>query len=93
MRDYKGMKRQRGRNRSGGQGQSQSGGKPGQNANRAFDSNGPDNIKVRGHAQHVYEKYNQLARDAAAAQLAALKGQLAAEHAARAELQNNALQV
>ena len=67
MRDYKGMKRQRGRNRSGGQGQSQGGGKPGQNANRAFDSNGPDNIKVRGHAQHVYEKYNQLARDAAAA--------------------------
>ncbi len=67
MRDYKGMKRQRGRNRSGGGGQPQSGGKPGQNANRAFDSNGPDNIKVRGHAQHVYEKYNQLARDAAAA--------------------------
>ena len=35
----------------------------------------------------------EAARDATAAQLAALKGQLAAEHAARAELQNNALQV
>lgn len=63
MRDFKGMKRQRGRNRGGGGGQG-GGGKPQQNANRAFDSNGPENIKVRGHAQHVYEKYQQLARDA-----------------------------
>ena len=56
------MKRQRGRNRSG----NPSGGnnKPQQNANRAFDSTGPENIKVRGHAQHVFEKYQQLARDA-----------------------------
>ncbi|MHB8528158.1 MAG: DUF4167 domain-containing protein [Caulobacteraceae bacterium] len=53
------MKRQRGRNRSGG-----GGGKPQHNSNRAFDSNGPDGIKVRGAAQHVYEKYQQLARDA-----------------------------
>jgi hypothetical protein len=60
MRDFKGMKRQRGRNRGGGGG----GGKPQQNANRAFDSNGPDNVKVRGNAQHVFEKYQQLARDA-----------------------------
>jgi hypothetical protein len=52
------MKRQRGRNRGGG------GGKPQQNANRAFDSNGPEGIKVRGNAQHVFEKYQQLARDA-----------------------------
>ena len=37
------MKRQRGRNRGGG-----GGGKPQQNANRAFDSNGPDGVKVRG---------------------------------------------
>jgi hypothetical protein len=64
MRDFKGMKRQRGRNRGGAGGQSGGGGKPQQNANRAFDSNGPDNIKVRGHAQHVFEKYQQLARDA-----------------------------
>src|SRR5262245_33364823 len=59
MRDFKGMKRQRGRNRGGG-----GGGKPQQNANRAFDSNGPDGVKVRGNAQHVFEKYQQLARDA-----------------------------
>lgn len=62
MRDFKGMKRQRGRNRGGG-----GGGKPQQNANRAFDSNGPDGVKVRGNAQHVFEKYQQLARDAGSA--------------------------
>jgi len=61
MRDFKGMKRQRGRNRSGGGG----GGKPqAHNANRAFDSNGPEGVKVRGNPQHVFEKYQQLARDA-----------------------------
>ncbi len=66
MRDFKGMKRQRGRNRGGGS--SGGGGKPqAQNANRAFDSNGPEGSKVRGNAQHVFEKYQQLARDASAA--------------------------
>jgi len=65
MRDFKGMKRQRGRNRSGGGGGG-GGGKPSHNVNRAFDSNGPDNVKIRGHAQHIYEKYQQLARDASA---------------------------
>jgi len=68
MRDFKGMKRQRGRNRGGGGGGGNNGGggggKPTHNVNRAFDSNGPDNVKIRGHAQHVYEKYQQLARDA-----------------------------
>jgi hypothetical protein len=64
MRDFKGMKRQRGRNRGGGGG---GGGKPQHNANRAFDSNGPDGVKIRGAAQHVYEKYQQLARDAGSA--------------------------
>ncbi|MBS0411389.1 MAG: DUF4167 domain-containing protein [Proteobacteria bacterium] len=63
MRDFKGMKRQRGRNRGGGGGGG-GGGKPQHNANRAFDSNGPDGVKIRGAAQHVYEKYQQLARDA-----------------------------
>ncbi|MEO6338891.1 MAG: DUF4167 domain-containing protein [Caulobacteraceae bacterium] len=62
------MKRQRGRNRGSGGGSSGGngggGGKPTHNVNRAFDSNGPDNVKIRGHAQHVYEKYQQLARDA-----------------------------
>src|SRR5947209_1605406 len=67
MRDFKGMKRQRGRNRGGGGG-SGGGGKPQpQNANRAFDSNGPEGVKVRGNAQHVFEKYQQLARDASSA--------------------------
>ncbi len=58
------MKRQRGRNRTGGSAPGGGGGKPQQNVNRAFDSNGPDNVKIRGHAQHVFEKYQQLARDA-----------------------------
>jgi hypothetical protein len=64
MRDFKGMKRQRGRNRNGGGGGGGGGGRPQHNTNRAFDSNGPDGVKVRGAAQHVYEKYQQLARDA-----------------------------
>src|ERR1700710_2894854 len=69
MRDFKGMKRQRGRNRGGGSGGgSGGGGKPqAQNANRAFDSNGPEGDKGRGNAQLVFEKYQQLARDASAA--------------------------
>jgi hypothetical protein len=64
MRDFKGMKRQRNRGRGGGGGGGGGGGKPQHNANRAFDSNGPDNVKVRGAAQHIFEKYQQLARDA-----------------------------
>tara|TARA_R110002074_G_scaffold150835_2_gene304223 strand:- start:3 stop:926 length:924 start_codon:yes stop_codon:yes gene_type:complete len=35
----------------------------GNNGNRAYDSNGPD-VKIRGTATHVCEKYQQLARDA-----------------------------
>jgi hypothetical protein len=46
------MKRQRGRGR-----------KPGSNNNRNFESNGPD-VKIRGNAAHIYDKYMQLARDA-----------------------------
>lgn len=61
MRDFKGMKRQRGRNRKpGGNGANTA------NPNRSWDSQGPENIKVRGNAQTVYERYMQLARDAAA---------------------------
>jgi hypothetical protein len=69
MRDFKGMKRQRNRGRGGGGGNGGGGGggKPQHNANRAFDSNGPDNVKVRGAAQHIFEKYQQLARDAGSA--------------------------
>ncbi|MDZ4362616.1 MAG: DUF4167 domain-containing protein [Brevundimonas sp.] len=55
------MKRQRGRNRKPG-------GSPNNannaNPNRSWDSQGPENIKVRGNAQTVYERYQQLARDA-----------------------------
>lgn len=46
------MKRSRGRGR-----------RPQNNSNRTFDSAGPE-IKIRGSASHVYEKYLQLARDA-----------------------------
>ncbi|HZZ87619.1 MAG TPA: DUF4167 domain-containing protein [Caulobacteraceae bacterium] len=56
------MKRQRNRGRGGS-----GGGKPQHNANRAFDSNGPDNVKVRGAAQTIFERYQQLARDAGSA--------------------------
>ncbi len=40
--------------------------KPQHSANRAYDSNGPD-VKIRGTAAHVCEKYQQLARDAISA--------------------------
>lgn len=63
MRDFKGMKRQRGRNRKPGGG---GGNANNANPNRSWDSQGPENIKVRGNAQTVYERYLQLARDAAA---------------------------
>jgi hypothetical protein len=49
------VKRSRGRGR-----------RPQNNHNRSFDSTGPD-IKIRGTAAHVYEKYLQLARDASSA--------------------------
>jgi hypothetical protein len=64
MRDFKGMKRQRGRNRKPGGG---GGNANATNPNRSWDSQGPENIKVRGNAQTVYERYMQLARDASAA--------------------------
>jgi hypothetical protein len=53
------MKRSRGR--GGRRPQSNTGG--GNNPNRTFDSSGPE-VKIRGSASHVYEKYLQLARDA-----------------------------
>jgi hypothetical protein len=48
-----------GNNGGGGGG----GGGGGFNPNRTFDSSGPE-VKIRGSAAHVYEKYLQLARDA-----------------------------
>jgi hypothetical protein len=50
-----------GGNSGGGGGNNNSGG--GFNPNRTYDSNGPE-VKIRGSASHVYEKYLQLARDA-----------------------------
>lgn len=61
MRDFKGMKRSRSRNRRSGGSQ---GGGQNNNPNRSLDSAGPEGIKVRGNAQTVYERYQQLARDA-----------------------------
>ena len=47
----------------GGGGGSGGGGGGGFNPNRSYDSNGPE-VKIRGSASHIYEKYLQLARDA-----------------------------
>jgi len=58
------VKRSRGRgrrpqnNNNGGGGNNNN-----NNPNRTFDSSGPE-IKIRGSAAHVYEKYLQMARDA-----------------------------
>jgi hypothetical protein len=49
-------------NGGGGSSSSSSGGGGG-NANRNLDSNGPD-VKVRGTANHIFDRYCQLARDA-----------------------------
>lgn len=68
------MKRMRGRNHRGGNGsggggggggpqiRAQSGGTP-LNRNHVFDSSGPD-VRIRGTAQQLFEKYLQLGRDA-----------------------------
>ena len=59
------MKRMRGRNHRGGGGgpvRHQSGNIP-LNRNHVFDSQGPD-LRVRGTAQQLFEKYLQLGRDA-----------------------------
>ena len=64
------MKRMRGRNHrhggggggGGGGGYRQSGHQP-MNRNHVFDSNGPD-MRLRGTAQQLFEKYLQLGRDA-----------------------------
>ena len=50
------MKRQRGRGR-------RSGGGNNNNPNKHFESNGPD-VKIRGSAQQILDKYQQYARDA-----------------------------
>jgi hypothetical protein len=47
---------------SGGGGGGGNGNGGGFNPNRTFDSTGPE-VKIRGSASHIYEKYLQLARD------------------------------
>lgn len=65
------MKRMRGRNNRSGPGggggppRHQSGNVP-LNRNHVFDSNGPD-LRIRGTAQQLFEKYLQLGRDATSA--------------------------
>ena len=61
------MKRMRGRNHRGGSGgggvRHHGGGGVPLNRNHVFDSNGPD-VRIRGTAQQLFEKYLQLGRDA-----------------------------
>ncbi len=58
------MKRQRGRGRKPGGGGGGGGGNNNHNhGNRSLESNGPD-VKIRGTAAQIYEKYAQYARDA-----------------------------
>ena len=56
-----GRRPQHGGGGGGGGGGNNGGG--GFNPNRTYDSSGPE-VKIRGSASHVYEKYLQLARDA-----------------------------
>jgi len=57
-----GRRPQHNNNNGGGGGGGGNGGGGGFNPNRTFDSSGPE-VKIRGSASHVYEKYLQLARD------------------------------
>jgi hypothetical protein len=61
-RSRRGGRRPQHNNNGGGGGGGNNGG-GGFNPNRTFDSSGPE-VKIRGSAAHVYEKYLQLARDA-----------------------------
>lgn len=79
-------------NNGGGNGGGGGGGgrKTGHGPNRTYDSNGPD-VKIRGTASHIYEKYQQLARDAQSAgdRIAAENYLQHAEHYYRLMLANN----
>lgn len=87
----------RGRGRSGGRGGGGGGGgggRPYSNpTNRTYDSSGPD-VKVRGTAMHIYDKYQQLARDASSSgdRIGAENYLQHAEHYYRLMIANNALQ-
>ncbi len=92
MRPGQHNKRPRGgrQNNGGGNGGGGGGRKPGHGPNRTYDSNGPD-VKVRGTASHIFEKYQQLARDAQSAgdRVAAENYLQHAEHYYRLMLANN----
>lgn len=77
----------RGRGRSGGRRSYNN------SANRSYDSNGPD-VKVRGTANHIYDKYQLLARDASSSgdRVAAENYLQHAEHYFRILSANNAAQ-
>lgn len=74
----------------GGGGRQQANRKQGHGPNRTYDSNGPE-IKIRGTAPHIYERYQQLARDAQSAgdRIAAENYLQHAEHYYRLMLANN----
>lgn len=76
-------KRPRGGGRQGGR-------KQGHGPNRTYDSNGPE-VKIRGTAPHIYERYQQLARDAQSGgdRIAAENYLQHAEHYYRLMLANN----
>jgi len=59
----RGRRPQNNNNHNSGGGGGGGGGGGNYNPNRSYDSNGPE-IKIRGSAANVYEKYLQLARDA-----------------------------
>src|SRR6186997_2082756 len=64
MRNGQNNKRMRNRNNNNNSSNNNNNNRRGQNPmTRVFESNGPD-IKIRGTASHVAEKYVQLARDA-----------------------------
>lgn len=74
----------------GGGGGNGGGRKSSHGPNRSYDSNGPD-VKIRGTASHIFEKYQQLARDAQSAgdRVAAENYLQHAEHYYRLMLANN----
>ena len=67
MRPNNNQRRPRGRNSGGGGGGGGGGNKGGKpQRNQTYDSNGPE-VRVRGNAHQIFEKYQVLAREAASA--------------------------
>ena len=66
MRPNNNQRRSRGRSSGGGGGGGGGGNKNKPQRNQTYDSNGPE-VRVRGNAHQIFEKYQVLAREAAAA--------------------------